>query len=1576
MKHLLKKISLVGAGGGRGGGGGGGDRPQPPPPAKLEPPKFGIYKPYSSYNQVEIVDLLCEGPIHGLVNPLGRDLEPENILQGIYLDDTPISTSSSFSDASSEIFNDYALNTNIAKLGDILATNTSADKASGFFTSLVSRADTGFDSYLNNNPNCLLLNVLHLYYNGAWYFYSLAYHSPSIEKSTDWEKVTTVGAWNLDGGGVTFKRIADLWYYKNKIFTNLELHVMSTAKFVGIAKRAKDAWGILKDNTSINQYERQIIEKKLNLLETAFRSTHTQYNHPSLGDAGWWFYSTGGWVFFQVSGKLDRTDSLNIGIKSGTTDVQKTVVSNGKLIDFGFILQNSGMDSNLILDCIIPEIDSNNQFNGKVYGFVGIKIPCSNKTTNAGARGNYENINLEKTSIDGAFLSSLKKVMQLGFSKNITQASSVQYNYNNVLCEVKYGTRNQTPLSHFSKIYFDTDYKNRLIGPFRTNGRIKRFVEQTNLLNPFYPDRNVTYLRADSRVYLNNHGFQTGDQVKIFSQRKNVTFRKSDNRVILKNHALTNGMIVRFDTLNLISVININTNYYVRNVDQDTFQLSTKAANAIITFGISTDVTGVADLEKTSGITSDTVYFVTDVIQGVSFRLAETLAKANAATYFAILMNNSAVVNSVTRRSHKQTDGVLNDPNPVLLPTTASTNIEGSQDNDRLSNKGSYTEIQQTFDEDAIPITHYVENLETKSAIVTILINELTDTLTKALDIDGNTVTTDGTNVNLEQPGTKIPTVVSILIQTGKDVNGKPTITNEYNFTIYGNIPSACSIDFGNPNNDLSSFNFVVQNNQNINEPIKLPDLSDDEVKSQAKRFIKVFKVSTETHSVLVKKEIYVEKITEIIDLKFSYPFSALVGSKIDARNQSAIPMRSFDCRLKKIKVPANYNIMEGGYDVRYQKSKSTYETAGRKLIYNGDWNGEFKTAWTDNPAWILFDILINKRYGLGRYIDESQINIWDLYKIARYCDAVDDNGYYYGVSDGRGGLEPRFSCNVIFNSPIKVFDAINVISNLFRGSVFFSAGEINFSDDRPKQPTVIFNNSNIKDGVFNYISNKKEDIFNTVEVAYLDRFDNFKTKIELIEDSEDIRKRGIQKTVVNTMGVTSRSMARRIGQHIIWQTTKENQAIEFVAGLESLFCKPGDLIVIDDDLKTRSVNCGRVLEVDAPNNSLRLDNVYDDVNFDGYITLYTPTGFLTKDELYKKSIADRNRYTSFKINSTNSSISSLTGTYVFDKYDGFNMASYTGYNSTAKYNIYCYYDHVDDGWVLSTGLAYQRNTLYDKLITKEIPLKGELNLNPLYQYASDNSTRKGAAINTSTDITYGEFYNEGIFDNEILTESPRQITKYRISGASTNIDDGSIVYLDPRNFNLSLLSIIEPGSTYRIGMKSPFIDEVYKVIAVREENQNEYLIVATKYDSGKWSVIENDAFIENPQQIFYENRGVSKISSLETPSNLYLDAINENKSTFDITGTFDSSYITTRDFRITLENKAVGYRSEIITRNKFFNFSNLNDLGRYDLTVQVLKASATELDSYPAKTQKYIGYQKTEVSIFDRPYIETFTIL
>jgi hypothetical protein len=1473
MKHLFFKTSINGAWsfrkwvgkvfGGGGGGGGGGGKPQQPPPTRLEPPKLGDYQIYSSFSNAEIVDLLCEGPIHGLVNSYGKDVDGKDILQGIYYDNNPIAIGSQSDNDSFELFNeDVSISNKIKEFASTIAQNTSADKGSNFFKNFFTLREGSKDgkiqyfgtnqniSYLSTNKNTILISVTQFGHNynkkkrngigpGLKFLNPITdtveYELPNFYASS-WQNT------NNKFKKFIYKENAGEAIFDQEIHWNNNT-INDSSSIITIAK---SNFQKLLNDKSVNEYEKLIIKNKLTEIED-IRSTSSLYHTIQTSSLKWaesvqmdTAINKKILYIVKISKTFDRKTFKTLGLESGEDPV--CIDSNNKLKNFKFYFENLLTGKAIeFYDCIIPEINNNNEYTGRIYGFYAFFITCQTEQKSfqidkgpslenalsmitdviKGIRSVPHIIN--KSTISTSLIDMLSETGPLRFKFTNNDGSSIpkeiKYNYSNVTCEIKKGSHNQKPLSLFNKVYLDYEYNSKLLGPFRKKGTVRRFREKYLMLKP----------------------------------------------EAITKPSLTGGA-------------------------------------------------------------------------------------------------------------------------PRLYIDEAGE-FEGSLDNKRAAG-GSFHAGKSIFDEDAIYSTHVVENEEVDSVFISLQIAELKDTLTKQMDIDGSAKakSTEPSKLdqydNYEHPnkraqiGTELPTLVTIRVETGKIKNENFYNKKNYTYTIYGYIPSPVIIDFGSPVNK-SNFDFI-SSNKPMDSPFVLPKLLTSENPTEVKRYIRIYKVSTETNSVLIRKEVYLSKVTEIINSKFSYPYSVLIGNKIDARSLSSIPSRSYDCRLKNIKVPQNYTIIKNGYDVRYQNSKKEYESkSDKEIIYDGDWNGKFKMGWTDNPAWILYDLLTNKRYGLGQYLDESQINVWELYKIGRYCDAVDDNGFFLGVPDGRGGLEPRFSCNILFNESIKIFDAINVVANLFRGSIFFSNSEINFVDDRPREPIALFTNSNVKDGNFNYISNKKDDIFNIVEVAYLDKNDNFKTKIEFVEDPDDIRNRGPQRTVINTMGVTSKSMARRIGQHAIWQTTKENQGVEFSAGLESLLCRPGDLIVIEDDLKNRKINYGRILDIDINNRQLRLDNPYDENNFNGYIELYTPTGRKTKEELTNLANLRRSRFASFEVNSSfkSSEYSSLIGKYSFSRYEG-TKAFYTGQNNNIK--TFCYYDEDLNGWVFSTGLAFQKNNIYDKVLSNVTTANIEL-ITGLFKY-NRNQQRpqgqeliKGAQLKNKFSFPLEVQSHGGIFDDEINTQGVRQISKYQISGVITNILDGAIVTLHEDNFNLNLLKFVQPGSPYRCPLKN-VDNQIYKVISVREEMQNEYKIVATKYDTGKWSLIENDVFIENQEQIFYDKTPNKILQSLPAPHSLYLDTLRETSSNFSITGSFKVNKGNL--FYIKLENKAVNFSYEETTSNKSFNITGLNDLGMYELTVQNISQNSQSLNSFPSQIQKFIGYEKTDLSDYDRPFIQNFTII
>jgi len=395
------------------------------------------------------------------------------------------------------------------------------------------------------------------------------------------------------------------------------------------------------------------------------------------------------------------------------------------------------------------------------------------------------------------------------------------------------------------------------------------------------------------------------------------------------------------------------------------------------------------------------------------------------------------------------------------------------------------------------------------------------------------------------------------------------------------------------PNNELLR-NYTYGNAQaplNIleQEGLKSTDrIFPGETWRDVNRYIRLRKMDFETESILIGRDVSLFSISEYYSSRFEYPFSAMVTNTIDARTFERSPKRKYEMRFKKIKIPSNYFPLNGdGSDKRFIRQEDP-----RKRVYVGEWDGSFRIGWSDNPAWILYDLLTNTRYGVGTQVDDLEdIDIFELYQIGRYCDAVDDEGRFVGVIDSIGRLEPRFSCNVQLERKKNAFEIISNIAAIFRGLTYWSGGSFNFAIDRPKEVMAIFNNGNVYEGAFSYGDITAQSRFSRVSVSYKDKYDDYKSKIEYIDDEEQIRKYGILENEHFALGSTSRSQARRVGKYILISNKIETETVTFQTGSEALMLAPGDIIRVDDELKNFEINYGKIKRLDKVNNTITFKN-------------------------------------------------------------------------------------------------------------------------------------------------------------------------------------------------------------------------------------------------------------------------------------------------------------------------------------------------------------------------------------------------
>lgn len=768
-----------------------------------------------------------------------------------------------------------------------------------------------------------------------------------------------------------------------------------------------------------------------------------------------------------------------------------------------------------------------------------------------------------------SFRRHIKNIHVLDFTQE-------KYNYSNILAEIRNGEELQQPLGFFDQTHLDKQYGIKLLGPFSNQGETLRVI---NFNYKNIDDGKLDYLP------------ETSSEAATFEVSELIT--EAEKRTLETTWSLQGWL---FKDGQYYSQVLSRLAYY-----------SGKTKKTV-------SVTNENNFSCTIRFTKGTYSYAEVVItqSGSSFSYS---ARESYSTLVPI--KDGVIIVGYERKW--TTVNMIGDDLKLFLSMSIilTSKLEGSQDTRLAKSYSNWSEgsISQ-FDEEPNSVTHIVRNPNVTSVSVTMGIRALSDTAETSKVLTGTNQSVDA--------GSKIPSAVRFKVEIGlQDSNGvEQTPTTSVIYQVIGLAESPALIDIGRTENstNIVSYARFIQGTENIASPLILPEPVDGSF-----RYVRVTRTTHETYSSLIRREISLEKITEIIDSKFSYPNTAIAGIKLDSRTLSSLPPRSYDARLKRILVPSNYfPLHPNGKDKRLFKTTDEFlETPLEdKLIYNGHWDGTFKEAWSDNPAWIVFDLLTNTRYGMGNYVSADQINIWELYKIGRFCDAVDDDGYFYGAPSATGGLEPRYSCNIIIADKVNVFDAIKNLISTFRGNIFYSNSYIDFTDDRVKLPASFFNNQNIKDGLFNYTNSRRDQQYNTLEVSYFDRDDGFKVKTEYIEDPEDIKKRGVLRSDIDTFGVTSRAHANRIGKHIIYSTINENQAVSFVCGPEILSCRPGDLISVEDDLKSLQKNIGRVLNIDYTRKTLRLDEQFDTGNFLNEVSLFIPTGQKTYGDYYNLAIS------------------------------------------------------------------------------------------------------------------------------------------------------------------------------------------------------------------------------------------------------------------------------------------------------------------------------------------------------------------
>lgn len=1217
MNHFTQKYfhNIAGAGGGP-------KKPDPPPPPVLNPPKLGDLQAIASFEYLESVDLISDGSIEGLVSQDGSYVENDRIFESIYLNDVPIKQSSIINDDSlftkyyvtgiSGIFSNFFYQNGEfqEKTIDECVQNISGSMPLKKIISLeggitIDTYDSSVNYSIIDGKDAIAASI----YNSIMDVPSTSaavsanVRLPNIRVLDSYYKILKFGKFNYNSAlEVSTYLLPDFPdKFKDeypfvclKLDFDLRPSVITYDGTTYIASYTFEASDYLSlDSDIYNQTFLPLEATELNKKRFLESRKKIDLTYP-VGD-GWagsiylFLYKNEGKILKNsIDAVINNLKYINIIKPKYKYNIAN---ANCEIRDGSELQKSLSLFNKTYLD---------KAYSFKLFGPFGKQRPVLTLFTKDASTSNAKEVNTKfdpksQLAISGVsqdIRDSAASVITFSEYKNFVQKNSIYKAGNKTEWDGEFGNTIGAAVSSIVEAIVNKTSLYSAIKEYSLNGSILK-VTLAGRIGNHTRDR-TKYLYTDEELI-----FAINLTTSLFVQ--------VDNEVTPKNYPAT--MIIR---------------RYVWNKNTKAYEWVAYNINA---FKPSALVNGVK-------LRSDCIF--NENQDGIRSAAKSYYVREGTIMYYGFPQGFEEERTDKYGYEYTVKYNIARDDEYFITVGCILNLLVGSEGS--LDNRVNQSNTFKTYsdwanntiayqEETAKPLVHIVNNPNVNKVFITMGLRVLRDTAHRSDTILLKTNSKENEKVDI---GSAIPSVIRFKIECGyQDKDGNEIIDFQNYPRIYeikGIADSPATIDIGREENNSSliipKYSRFIVGTKSIAEPIELPPATENKI-----RFVRVSRITYESFSSLIKREIYVEKITEIIDYPFSYPFSSVCGLKLDARSSSEIPSRSYDARFKKVFIPSNYFPLRGdGKDKRYlTAAEFTNATTEEKRIYQGNWDGTFKFAWTDNPVWILFDLLINRRYGLGNFIEPTQVNYWELYKIGRYCDAVDDDGIFQGVPAADGGYEPRYAFNGVIGDKTNIFDMLKTIVSSFRGNLFYSNSEINFTNDRLKPIMSLFNNSNVKDGIFSYTNDRRDLQYNVIEVSFLDRNDLYKEKIEYVEDPDDIKNRGILRTSAQTFGVTSRAHAKRIGQHIIYSTINEDQNIQFVAGLDTLLCRPGDLIAVNDELRSFKKHVGRVLNVDLGANSIYTNISLQSSDFSssgvtGEITVLIPTGKVSTSEFYDLS--------------------------------------------------------------------------------------------------------------------------------------------------------------------------------------------------------------------------------------------------------------------------------------------------------------------------------------------------------------------
>ena len=420
----------------------------------------------------------------------------------------------------------------------------------------------------------------------------------------------------------------------------------------------------------------------------------------------------------------------------------------------------------------------------------------------------------------------------------------------------------------------------------------------------------------------------------------------------------------------------------------------------------------------------------------------------------------------------------------------------------------------------------------------------------------------------------------------------------------------------------------------------------------------------------------YFTGYTELIYQKLRYPNSALAAVRFQAEQFNNIPARAYRIRGIKVKIPNN----------------ATVDAATGRLTYSGTWTGTFGAAqWTTCPAWILYDLLISKRYGFGDHVTEAQLDKFAFYSASQYANELVDDG------TGAGNKEARFSCNALIQNQYEAYKLINDLCSVMRCQPYWATGALTITQDKPTDSSYLFNRSNVLEPGFSYAGSDLKTRHTVAVVSYLD-LDSREQNYEIVEDRDAIDKYGWVATEIKAFACTSRGQANRLGQWILYSEQQETEVCSFSASIDAgVLVRPGAVIDVQDPMRSGVRFGGRIVASGAK--TVSVDDITGLPSNNATLSVLLPDGTLETKNIVSRTgtliTVDENWTTQPNKNSVwviqTTAIQTQQYRVLTVKEREGNVYDITGllYNSSK-------YDHVERGFKLATRSITNLNPIPD----------------------------------------------------------------------------------------------------------------------------------------------------------------------------------------------------------------------------------------------------------------------------------------